>query len=220
MSGAPRSSPRWSSSPSSPRRSRRGRAGLSPLRRHPRGRPHRGGGAPGGPPGACRRRCLRATGAGAPDVQRLRRSAADARRARGCTRSWAGAGAGPSRSHGCASPTNPWSSWRTRCRPTSRARADPAGLAAGRRPAQPLPRRRQRCGCSKRGPSTCPTAATRPTRPRSPSEPYHVGALLSGPVHPPHGASPIPARRTSSPPRACWAGCSTPFTSPDPRSRL
>ena len=45
--------------------------------------------------------------------------------------------------------------------------------------AQPRARRRRRCGCSRPAPSTCP-----PETGELPREPYHLGALLIGPVRP------------------------------------
>ena len=49
-----------------------------------------------------------------------------------------------------------------------------------------------------------------PRGPReAPDEPYHVGALLLGPVRPASWREPDPRRPTSSPPRASWPACST-----------
>jgi phenylalanyl-tRNA synthetase beta chain len=89
-----------------------------------------------------------------------------------------------------------------------------ARLAAGLAQAQPLARVRATCACSSTARSTRTPGAERRARPGNPwypvadpelpSERTRLGALLTGRARPASWATRAAARRTSSPPRACW----------------
>ena len=190
------------------------RARVPPRRRHPRGRPDRGGRAARRPREAARDAALAATAppGGSPTRQRLRRARrrrADrpgAARDRRLELRRARAGEPPA-ARGPAGR----SSSRTRCRPSSRscarrcsARCSTSRSATAR--AAPATMRLFEAGAgvpARRRRGSCPTSPTTSAR-------CSIGA-----VRPPTWREPAAARRpTSSPPRACSPGCSTRSASP------
>ena len=162
-------------------RARRHRAGLPPRRRHPGGRPDRGGRAARRAPGSCRRRCRPATARAGrlTDVQRLRRRAADALTAQGLHEIVGWSFEGPDlaeRLRIAGRPSveleNPMSATSRGCARRCWARCSTSGSAT--EPRGPGGTR----SCSRPARSTCP----RPTG--APDEPHHVAGLLSGAVRP------------------------------------
>ena len=211
------------------RRPRRHRPARLAQRRHPRGRPDRGGralrhgAAAGHDPArhgasgrltrraALRRRAEDAlVGAGLSRGDRLERSGAEPRR--------------PARVRREPPPC----ACRTRCPRTRRTCARRCSARCSTSPSATSARGRDDVRLFEEGGRYCAATRAAPAGRRgprawrrSPDERTHLGALLTGPVRPPTWADPRRRRPTSSPPRACWRRCSNALRVPlrsSPRS--